>query len=48
MIVPIIKITDTVNCVTTSTCLGMAATRPALKAPFKTLTGLKEERYKAG
>jgi len=39
-----IKATDTVNCVTTKTLRGMDANLPALKVPFKTLTGLNDDR----
>ena len=42
--VPIINVTETVNCKTTNTLRGMAAKRPALNVPFKTFTGLKEEK----
>jgi hypothetical protein len=39
-----ISATDTVNCTTTNTLRGSAANRPALNVPFKTFTGLNEER----
>ena len=42
--VPIISETETLNCSTTNTLRGMAAKRPALNVPFKTFTGLNEER----
>ena len=44
MMVPMIKTTETVNCKTTNALRGIAANRPALKVPFNTFTGLKEER----
>ena len=44
MMVPMISVTETVNCNTTNTLRGIAANRPALKVPFKTFTGLKEDK----
>ena len=43
-----ISMMETLNCTTTKTFRGMAAKGPALNVPFKTFTGLKEERYNAG
>lgn len=39
---------ETVNCTTTSTLRGTEAMRPALNEPFKTFTGRKDDKYKAG
>src|SRR6478672_472186 len=47
-IVDDINKTEILNCRTTNTSRGIAAFFPARKVPFNTLTGLKEDRYKAG
>ena len=39
MMVPMINVTETVNCSTTNTLRGKAAKRPTLNVPFNTLTG---------
>ena len=36
------RVTETVNCNTTITCLGIDANRPARKVPFNTFTGWNE------
>ncbi len=39
-----IKAMEQLNCTTTNILRGSAALLPALNVPFKTVTGLKEER----
>src|SRR5882672_4735703 len=48
MTVPMIRVTDTVNWTTTRTFRGREENRPALKIPFKTLTGWEELKESAG
>ena len=44
--VPIINAIETVNCTTTNTLRGSVAKRPALNVPFKTFTGLNDDKRK--
>ena len=48
MIVAEISKIEITNCATTKIRLGKAAAFPGKKVPFKTFTGLNDERYNAG
>ena len=43
-----ISVIEIVNCVTTNTFRGNDANLPALKVPFSTFTGRKEDKNNAG